>query len=204
MKRNISTGSSGWAEHFDVASHLILSKPSEVGTVITLMLQIRKLSCTGVSHLPGSPSLAMAEPGSQPAPTQPPKTLTPPTSTTHCQELPIPPLFQTHPCLQGALQPPTTQGSCFFTLSSSVTALLSSQAASASLGSESDLIPPLLQGPPWPPPHEIQVQCAHHGPQGHLRPHLWSLSLPAAPGPLHLPFTRAWNAFCQMLPWLTS
>lgn len=114
MKRNISTGSSGWAEHFDVASHLILSKPSEVGTVITLMLQIRKLSCTGVSHLPGSPSLAMAEPGSQPAPTQPPKTLTPPTPTTHCQELPIPPLFQTHPCLQGELQPPTTQGSSAF------------------------------------------------------------------------------------------
>lgn len=46
---------------------------------------------------------------------------------------------------------------CFFTLSSSVTALLSSQAASASLGSESDLIPPLLQGPPWPP--DLSPMC---------------------------------------------
>lgn len=84
--------------HFDARSHLILTKPSEVRTGITLMLQIRKPSCRGLSPLPGPHSPSAAGPGSgQYTPSHPHADL-----STARNGLPLP--FP-------RLQPSTTQGS---------------------------------------------------------------------------------------------
>ena len=99
---------SGWAsrpcsEHFHTASSLMLATPSEVGAVIILTLQVRKLSCSRNVTGSGSHSLSVAGPSCQPAP----KTLICPRhlpAITH-----IVPFADAH--LDQTLQPSITWGS---------------------------------------------------------------------------------------------